>query len=245
MSGDLEGKRAIVTGGGSGIGKGIARVYADAGADVVITGRSFDRLEAAAQQIGPKVRAIQADVSREADVLQLFRDAFDDDAPLDILVNNAGAFAGDVVDDLELDDWQRVLDVNVTGVFLCSREAFRRMRPNGGGRIINIGSISANRARMHSTAYAASKHAVWGLTQALALDGRDDGIIVSCLNPGNTAVERRVGGRAVAGRDEGAEDLMTVDDVAQLALLMAILPPNVNLLEATILPVTQPYIGRG
>lgn len=245
MSVELAGKRAIITGGGSGIGKGIARHFVDAGAEVVITGRSPDRLNSTVAELGPSATPVVADVSSESDVQDLFRATVDEGQHVDILVNSAGAFAGDVVDDLDLTDWQRVIDVNLTGMFLCCREAFRHMRPNGGGRIINIGSISGSRPRAHSAAYSASKHAVWGLTQALALDGRQDGVVVSCLNPGNTMVERRADGHAVAGRDEGVEPMMDVDSVARLAFLMAALPPEVNLLEATILPTTQEYVGRG
>lgn len=245
MTETLEGRNAIVTGGGSGIGKAIARIYVAAGARVVIAGRSAGRLQATADELGPSVRAVPTDVTNEDDVRNLFVGAMEGQDRIDILVNSAGAFAGDVVDDLTLESWRTVMDVNVTGSFLCAREAFRYMRPRGGGRIINVGSISGARPRAHSAAYASSKHAVWGLTQALALDGRDDGVVVSCLNPGNTAVERRVDGHETAGREEGAEPMMGAEHVARLALLMATVPSDVNLLEATLLPVAQHYVGRG
>jgi NAD(P)-dependent dehydrogenase (short-subunit alcohol dehydrogenase family) len=241
----MAGRHAVVTGGGSGIGRAIAAAYADAGARVVIAGRSLQRLRQVAEGIGPTVRPVQADVTDENDVRRLFMTATSDGAPVDVLVNSAGAFAGGVVDDLGLEDWHAVMQVNVTGTFLCAREAFRYMRPRGGGRIINIGSIAGSRARAHSTAYTASKHAVWGLTQALALDGRDDGIAVSCLNLGNTDVERRADGVAAAGRAEGPEPMMGADHVGRLALLMATVPRDVNLLEATMLPIGQAYLGRG
>jgi NAD(P)-dependent dehydrogenase (short-subunit alcohol dehydrogenase family) len=149
-------------------------------------------------------------------------------------------------DEFSLADWNDVMSVNVTGTFLSSREAFRTMKRQGdGGRIIIVGSIAAHRSRPHSAAYASSKHAVWGLTQALAIDGREFGISVSCLQPGNTQVERRADGRAHGGRDEGSETMMPSQDIARTALLMATLAPGTNLLEATVLPIQQPYIGRG
>jgi NAD(P)-dependent dehydrogenase (short-subunit alcohol dehydrogenase family) len=243
--GVMSGRTAVVTGGGSGIGKVIAQTFVDAGAHVVIAGRSAERLERVAEALGTNARAVTTDVTNEEDVRRLFEAATDDGGTVDLLVNSAGAFAGAVVDDLTLDAWRMVMEVNVTGTFLCSREAFRHMRPRGGGRIINIGSIAGSRAREHSTAYSASKHAVWGLTQALALDGRDDGIVVSCLNPGNTQVERRADTVAAAGRAEGPEPMMEAEQVGRLALLMATMPPDVNILEATMLPVSQRYIGRG
>lgn len=243
--GDLDGRTAIVTGGGSGIGKVIAQVFAGAGARVFIAGRSAERLERTADELGANVRAVTTDVTNEDDVRRLFEVATGAGGSVDLLVNSAGAFAGSVVDDLTLEAWRTVMEVNVTGTFLCAREAFRHMRPRGGGRIINIGSIAGSRAREHSTAYSASKHAIWGLTQALALDGRDDGIVVSCLNPGNTQVERRADTVAAAGRAQGPEPMMEAEQVGRLALLMATMPPDVNILEATMLPVSQPYIGRG
>lgn len=244
MVDELRGRLSIVTGGGSGIGRAIAAAFAAAGAQVLVSGRSAPKLERTADELGPAVRAVAADVTDEDDVRRLFATAAELGG-VDVLVNSAGAFAGSVVDDLTLAQWRNVMDVNVTGTFLCAREAFRQMRPRGGGRIINVGSIAGTRAREHSTAYATSKHAVWGLTQALALDGRDDGIAVSCLNPGNTAVERRADTVAAAGRAEGPEPMMDAAQVARLALLMATVPSDVNLLEATVLPIAQRYLGRG
>jgi NAD(P)-dependent dehydrogenase (short-subunit alcohol dehydrogenase family) len=243
----LRGAVSIVTGGGSGIGKAIARGLSEAGASVTITGRSPERLQKAAQEIGQGVRTVAADVASEPDVQRLFEDVLGaHDGRLDLLVNSAGAFGGARIDELEIDVWRHVLDVNVTGAFLCTREAFRAMRERGlGGRIINIGSTSGARARHHSAAYTTSKHALVGLTACTALDGREFGIVASCLNPGNTDVERRRDGRPKADRDGGVEPLMDAQDVADVALLMASLPRDVNLLDATILPVDQLYLGRG
>jgi NAD(P)-dependent dehydrogenase (short-subunit alcohol dehydrogenase family) len=243
----LEGTVAIVTGGGSGIGKAIARGLAEAGAIVTIIGRDGSRLQKAASDIGGQVASAVGDVTDEADVRRIFGDVLErHDGRIDLVVNSAGAFDGAPFDRLELDAWRRVMDVNVTGAFLCAREGFRAMKASGRpGRIINIGSVSGSRPRHDSSAYTTSKHALWGLTQSIALDGREHGITASCLNPGNTAVERRAHGHAAAGRDEGVEPLMEVEDVARLAVLMASVPPDVNVLEATILPIRQAYLGRG
>ena len=131
--------------------------------------------------------------------------------------------------------------VNLRGPFLCTRAAFRIMKEQGGGRIINIGSISAQRVRPNSAPYSTSKFGITGLTHATALDGRDYGIVCSCLHPGNTLVERRE--ESDAPTDD--EPMMTVDELAQAAATMATLPLHVNMLEAIVLPVGQLYVGRG
>ncbi len=246
--GQLDGKVAIVTGGGTGIGKGIAKAFVDEGCSVVIAARNQDRLQAAADELGANggtVVAIATDVTDEGQVADLFAKTMDQFGKLDILVNNSGAFDGGPVEDLTMDQWQRVIQVNVTGPFLGSREAFRIMKKQGGGRIINVGSIAAQKPRHSSSPYTTSKHAVWGLTQSLALEGRDHGIAVSALHPGNVAVERRADGKSATGRDEGPEPLISTADMGRTALLMATLPPDANMLEAIILPLGQDYLGRG
>jgi NAD(P)-dependent dehydrogenase (short-subunit alcohol dehydrogenase family) len=246
--GQLAGKVAIVTGGGTGIGKGIARAFAAEGCSVVIAARNAARLDAAARELaatGSAIVAVPTDVTDEVQVKNLFKKAIDRFGRLDILVNNSGAFDGGRIDKVSTEAWKRVMDVNVTGPFLCTREAFAIMKEAGGGRIINIGSISAQRAREHSAPYTTSKNAIWGLTQCTALDGREFGIAASCLHPGNTMVERRADGRSATGRDMGAEPMVSVEDMARTALLMATLPPETNMLEAIVLPIAQPYIGRG
>jgi len=246
--GQLDGKVAIVTGGGTGIGKGIAKAFVDEGCSVVIAARNQDRLQAAADELGANggtVVAIATDVTDEGQVADLFAKTMDQFGKLDILVNNSGAFDGGPVEDLTIDQWQRVIQVNVTGPFLGSREAFRIMKKQGGGRIINVGSIAAQKPRHSSSPYTTSKHAVWGLTQSLALEGRDHGIAVSALHPGNVAVERRADGKSATGRDEGPEPLISTADMGRTALLMATLPPDANMLEAIILPLGQDYLGRG
>jgi NAD(P)-dependent dehydrogenase (short-subunit alcohol dehydrogenase family) len=245
--GTLDDKVALITGGGSGIGKSIAKALAGEGCTVVLASRNAERLAAAVDEIcgenGTAVSVV-ADVTVEAQVQALFAEVVRRYNRLDVLVNSPGAFEGGRIDTLSLETWRRVLDTNLTGPFLCTREAFRIMKDAGGGRIINVGSISAHRARMHSSPYTSSKFGIWGLTQCTALDGREFGIAASCIQPGNTLVERRTDLRTHSGRDEGPEPMMTVEEVARVALLMATLPPGVNLLEATVLPIEQPYIGR-
>ena len=246
--GQLDGKVAIVTGGGSGIGKGIAKAFADEGCSVVIAARNAARLNAAAAELsrdGATIVAIPTDVTEEEQVISLFAKMMDQFGRLDVLVNNSGAFDGGPVEDLTMEQWQKVIQVNVTGPFLGSREAFKIMKKQGGGRIINVGSIAAQKPRHSSSPYTTSKHAVWGLTQSLALEGRDHGIAVSALHPGNVAVERRADGKSATGRDEGPEPLISTEDMGRTALLMATLPPESNMLEAIVLPLGQDYLGRG
>jgi NAD(P)-dependent dehydrogenase (short-subunit alcohol dehydrogenase family) len=241
--GQLTGKVAIVTGGGSGIGKGIAKAFADEGCAVVIAGRGLERLNAAAVELsasGSPVIAVQTDVTDEAQVLSLFSQAMQRFGRLDILVNSSGAFDGGAIEDLTLKAWDNVMGACVTGPFLCTREAFKIMKKAGGGRIINIGSISAQRARDKSAPYTTAKHAIWGLTQSAALEGRPYGISVGCLHPGNIAVERRT-----QGAKPDPEPMIGTEQMGRVALLMATLPPEANMLEAIVLPVDQLYIGRG
>ena len=246
--GQLDGKVAIITGGGSGIGKGIAKAFADEGCSVVIAARNTERLDAAAAELsagGATVISIPTDVTSEDQMISLFAKTMDQFGKLDVLVNNSGAFDGGPVEELTMEQWQKVIDVNVTGPFLGSREAFKIMKKQGGGRIINIGSIAAQKPRHSSSPYTTSKHAVWGLTQSLALEGRDHGIAVSALHPGNVMVERRGDGKSATGRDEGPEPLISTEDMGRTALLMATLPPGSNMLEAIVLPLGQAYLGRG
>lgn len=241
MDESLRERTAIITGGGSGLGKAIAAAYAQAGVNVVIAGRSLSRLSVTADELGTQVQAIQADVTDENQVQTLFKESASAHGRIDIVVNSAGSFGRSIVAEHALEDWNRIVSVNLTGTFLCCREAFRHMTATGGGRIINIGSLAAHRPRPESAAYSASKHAVLGLTKSLALDGREHGIVVSCLNPGHTGVERVVASQ----EGDGAPDaMMDPADVGRTALLMATLPATVNLLEATVLPSMQPYLGR-
>ncbi len=245
----LDGKIALVTGGGTGIGKGIARAFSNAGAQVTIAARNVDRLNQAAEEIatasGNEVVPVAMDVTDEESVASVFADIMQRHGRLDVAVNNSGLVEGDPIETLASDKWQRVMDTNVTGMFYCIREAFKIMRPQGGGKIINIGSIAAQRARHSSAAYTTSKHAVWGLTQSAAVEGRDHNIAVGALHPGNILVERRMDGRSGSGRDEGPEPMIEVDTIARTALMMATMPLDVNVFEAIVIPNQQPYIGRG
>lgn len=242
--GKLDGKIAVVTGAGRGIGRGIARGLAAEGAFVVLAARSTDQLADAVTEItgaGGQATAIPTDVTEEGQVRALFQQVRQRFGRLDIQVNNAGAFDGGPLDSLSLEAWNKVIAVNLTGPFLCTREALRIMKPQGGGRIINVGSISAQRVRPNAAPYGASKHGLWGLTQVTALEGREYGVTCGCLHPGNVRVERR----SDSGRSSDEEPMMEVDEIAQAAVLMATLPPHVNMLEAIVLPMGQLYVGRG
>jgi NAD(P)-dependent dehydrogenase (short-subunit alcohol dehydrogenase family) len=242
--GQLEGKVALITGAGSGIGKGIARAFAAEGARLALSGRTASRLEqaaAACRELGAEALALPCDVTDEAQVAALFARTLEAFGRVDVLVNNAGAFDGGPADELSLEAWQRVIDVCLTGPFLCSREALRAMKRQGGGRIINIGSISAQMPRMDSVPYTTAKFGLSGMTRALGLEARAHGIAVSILHPGNTLTERREAGASAADQ----EPMMTVDELATTAVTMAALPPHVNMLEAIVLPVEQLYLGRG
>lgn len=240
----LQDRIAIVTGGGTGIGKGIALAFAAEGAKVVLASRNRDNLDAAAAEIsgaGGSAMVVPTDVTVEAEVIDLFRQTTEAHGRLDILVNNSGISTGTPTDELSLEDWQRVVDVNLTAAFLCSREAFRVMKPQGRGRIVNVGSVSAKVPRPNSAPYTATKFGLEGLTRSLAVDGRAHGIAVSVVQPGNT--ESLIWqGREAAAEKEG---IMAAADVASAVVTMVSLPDGVNLFESTILPVTMPLLGRG
>jgi len=240
----LKDQVALVTGAGQGIGRGIALGLAREGCSVVLSGRRQSTLEAVAGEIaalGAQAFVQTADVSSESDVEALFAAVQQRFGQIDILVNNAGAFDGGPLDEVTLAAWNNVIGACLTGTFLCSRAAFRMMKPRRSGRILNIGSISAQRPRENATPYAAAKFGVWGLTQAIALDARPHGIVCSCLHPGNVLVERRT----ASGVRSDDEPMMSIDSMADAAIAMLTLPPDVNFLEAIVLPRDQAYLGRG
>lgn len=242
--GKLDGKVAIVTGGNRGIGRAIGAAFAAEGCAVVLAARDEARLREAADGIaatGAAAAAVPTDVTDERQVEALFAGAMQRFGRLDILVNNAGAFDGGPLDELSLESWEKVMAVNLRGPFLCTRAAFRIMKAQRTGRIINIASISAQRVRPNSAPYSTTKHGLWGLTQCAALEGREYGISASCLHPGNTLNERRAQRQTV----QDDEPMMTCEELAETALLMATLPSHVNMLEAIVLPVGQLYVGRG
>ena len=196
--GQLEGKVCIITGGGTGIGKGIARAFAKEGATLVLAARQLDRLNDSAEEMrgyGSPTNVIQTDVTSEEQVKRLFETTMTDYGKLDILVNNSGVFDGGPIDEIPLETWMKVINVNLTGVFLCTREAMKIMKPQRSGRIINIGSISSNMPRMNSAPYATSKHGIIGLTKSTALEGREYGISAGALHPGSRrgGMERSLG----------------------------------------------------
>lgn len=236
----LEGKIALITGANRGIGRGIAEAFAAEGAALTLMARDAALLNETAEalkQSGAAVLAVPADVTDEKQVQEVFRQAMDRFGRLDILVNNAGTFAGyGAIDNVSVEAWDQIIAVNLRGPFLCTREAFRIMKQQRDGRIINIGSIASQRVRPHSAAYSTTKHGLWGLTQVTALEGRDHGISCGCLNPGNVRVEKRA---------SDPEPMMSVADIAQATVAMATLPPRVNMLEATVLVIDQPFLGRG
>jgi NAD(P)-dependent dehydrogenase (short-subunit alcohol dehydrogenase family) len=239
----LTGKIALITGASSGIGKGIAEAFAAAGASLILTARRAERLAQLAESLqtaGSTVLAVPADVTLEPQVEEVFRQTVERFGQLDILVNNAGVFDGGPLDELSLETWEKVMAVNLRGPFLCTRAALRVMKQQRSGRIINIGSISAQRVRPNSAPYSTSKFGLAGLTQVTALEGREYGITCGCIHPGNTEVETLAN-----ARHRSKEPVMQIEEWAQLAVTMAALPPHVNLLEAIVLPLEQPYLGRG
>lgn len=248
--GKLDGKIAIVTGGGSGIGKGIARGLSAEGATIVVAGRRREALNQTVEEIlalGQKAVAIPTDVTDEAQVSALFAATVERFQRVDILVNNAGATDGGPLDELSVETWDKVIGTNLRGPFLCTRSALRLMKPQGGGRIINIGSISAQRPRLNSGPYSTSKFGIWGLTLTTSLEGRAHGISACCLHPGNVrleTVDENVGS-ATGISDYAKEPKMEVEEIAEVAVLMASLPPHINMLEAIVLPVKQAYLARG
>lgn len=249
----LKDRVAIVTGASSGIGRGIAEAYAAAGARTIVVARRrsvLDEVVATIAGASGAAMAIPCDVTKEADVAALFEKVRTACGRIDVVVNNAGVAAGRPIDEMSLDYWNDVVAVNLTSIFLMSREAVRAMKAQTpqGGRIINMGSVSAKTPRPDSIAYTATKHAVQGMTHQLTMDGRRYGIVASVIHPGATlssfSLQR---GRTSAGPGASPGDyIMAASDVARVAVLMASLPPEVNLYEATILPnEMRSFIGRG
>ena len=251
MTKQLSDRVAIVTGASNGIGRGIAESLAAAGAKTIA--RRTEMLAEVASGIrnaGGTALPLTTDVTREDQVVRLFRQTCETYGRVDVLVNNAGVPTHVPVEDITLKYWQEVLDVNLTAAFLCSREAVKIMKSQTpqGGRIINIGSISAKSPRPDSLPYTATKFALQGMTHQLTLDGRKYGVVASILHPGATLSSfstRR--GRTKAGPGATPDDyVMAAEDVAKIVVLMCSLPPEVNLYEATILPNhMRSFIGRG
>lgn len=245
---------ALVTGGGTGIGKAAAKALLQAGYQVVITGRTIDKLEAALSDIGGtqvNTLAVASDVGDPESVKQLFARLTEKFGRLDVLFNNAGTASPPVpMEELSYAQWMNVVNANLTGSFLCAQEAMRLMKSQSpqGGRIINNGSISANTPRPFSAPYTATKHAITGLTKSIALDGRPDRIACSQIDIGNAATEMtQVISTGVIQADGTlkAEPTMHVDHVGQAVVQIANLPLESNILFMTIMATTMPYVGRG
>ncbi len=239
----LEGRVAVVTGASSGIGEACAIVFAQKGAKLVLAARRAERLEklvARLEAMGAEALAVATDVTDEAAVQNLFDSAVERFGTVDVLINNAGIADSTPVDEMSLDLWQQVIQTNLTSAFLCSRAAFRVMKGQQRGRIINVGSISARVPRQHSPAYAASKWGLDGLTRSLAIDGREHNIAASIFHPGIVATEIAPG--AVKLPDDLTADPM---DIAAAIVHMADLPDHLNFYEALIVQNKIPFLGRG
>jgi NAD(P)-dependent dehydrogenase (short-subunit alcohol dehydrogenase family) len=248
------GRVALVTGAGSGIGRSVSLALQAAGYSVVLAGRRTAELEqtaASAVKDGGKVLPLPSDVTRQESVKALFAQVGDVFGRLDVLFNNAGTSGRAMpLEDLTLEQWNKVVAVNLTGAFLCAQEAIKLMKAQQprGGRIINNGSLSAHSPRPNSAPYTSTKHAMTGLTKCISLDGRKYDIACSQIDIGNAATEmteRMSGGIVQANGAEMPEPRMDVRHVADAVLYMANLPLDANVQFMTLMATTMPFIGRG
>jgi NAD(P)-dependent dehydrogenase (short-subunit alcohol dehydrogenase family) len=246
-------KTAIVTGAGTGIGKATALAFLREGWSVVLAGRRNELLIRTRSEAPDNAKAlvVPTDVTDPSAVRHLFQKTEETFGRLDILFNNAGTGARAVpVEELTFEEWKRVVDVNLTGAFLCTQEAVRIMKRQtpGGGRIINNGSISAHTPRPNSAPYTATKHAITGLTKSTALDGRAFNIACGQIDIGNAATDLTARMKDGVLQPHGAvvpEPRMDVEHAAQAVLSMAQLPLETNVLFMTIMATAMPYVGRG
>ena len=247
-------KIAIVTGAGTGVGRGAALALMQAGFTVVLAGRRKDKLEEVAKEgaaAGGKSLVVPADIADPASIKALFAKTKETFGRLDVLFNNAGVGAPAVpIEDLPYDKWKAVVDTNLNGTFLCTQEAFRIMKDQTprGGRIINNGSISAHTPRPFTIAYTATKHAITGLTKSTALDGRAYDIACGQIDIGNAVsplTERMVEGILQPNGQKMKEPRMDVDHVGQAVVYMAGLPLESNVLFMTVMATKMPFVGRG
>jgi NADP-dependent 3-hydroxy acid dehydrogenase YdfG len=242
----------VVTGAGSGIGRAVARGLLDAGWRVALAGRRRDALrETAGHHADRSALVVPTDVADPPSVSALFAAVNARWGRVDLLVNNAGTFgpAGEV-DEIAVDEWVAAVAVNLTGAFLCAREAFAAMKAQDprGGRIVNNGSISAHTPRPGSAAYTATKHAITGLTKSLSLDGRRHGIACGQIDIGNAATEMTAGFARGTRQADGRvvpEPTFDVRHVAEAVLYMAELPLDANVQFLTLTATAMPFIGRG
>ncbi len=252
MSG--EGKIAVVTGAGSGVGRGAALALAADGWTVAIAGRREEALtetmELAGENAG-RLMSVPTDVSSDESVASLFAATVAAHGRIDLLFNNAGGNVPSTsLEEMTPEQWRGVVDVNLTGVFLCTREAMLVMREQDpkGGRIINNGSISAHTPRPGSAAYTSTKHAITGLTKSTALDGRKHDIACGQIDIGNAATPmtaRMAGGVPQADGTSKSEPTMDIDNISNAVVYMASLPLDANVLFMTVMATKMPFVGRG
>ncbi|QFR32597.1 SDR family oxidoreductase [Ancylobacter sp. TS-1] len=242
---------ALVTGAGTGIGKAAAIALSEAGFTVVLTGRRAEPLEAVAALLGGNGHVVTSDVADAASVAALFETVAQRFGRLDVLFNNAGGWsAATPIEDIPLEDWQRVVNVNLTGVFLCTQAAIRLMKAQDpkGGRIINNGSISAHAPRPLTGPYTATKHAVSGLTKQVALEGRAHNIACGQIDIGNAdtdmAVKMKTGILQANGQIM-VEPTFDPAHAGRAVAYMASLPLDANVLTMTIMATNAPFVGRG
>jgi NAD(P)-dependent dehydrogenase (short-subunit alcohol dehydrogenase family) len=246
-------KTAIITGAGTGIGKATALAFLREGWRVVLAGRRVDRLMQTKSEApdGAEALVVPTDVTKPDEVRRLFQRTEEEFRRLDVLFNNAGTGAPSVpLEDISFEEWKRIVDVNLTGVFLCTQEAFRLMKKQQpqGGRIINNGSISAHAPRPNSVPYTSTKHAITGLTKSTALDGRPFSIACGQIDIGNAATDLTARMKDGVIQAYGAivpEPRMDVEHAAQAVLTMAKLPLETNVLFMTIMATSMPFVGRG
>ena len=245
------GRIALVTGAGSGIGRAVSLALHAAGYSVVLAGRRRDALEQTAASGGGRMLAVPTDVTSPDSVRALFAKIQEAFGRLDVLFNNAGANAPAIpLEELSYEQWMQVVAVNLTGSFLCAQEAIRLMKAQEpmGGRIINNGSISAHVPRPNSAPYTSTKHAITGLTKSISLDGRRHRIACGQIDIGNAATEmteRMTAGVPQANGTTAVEPRMDVRHVADAVLYMANLPLDANVQFLTVMATNMPFIGRG
>jgi NAD(P)-dependent dehydrogenase (short-subunit alcohol dehydrogenase family) len=246
---------ALVTGGGTGVGRAIAKALGAAGYKVVISGRRTDVLQKAAGELGKETGAeflaVPADVGEPAAVRALFDAVTEKHGRLDLLVNNAGINVPNVpMEEVSFEHWNAIVAANLTGTFLCTQQAFRLMKSQNprGGRIINNGSVSATTPRPNTAPYTATKHAITGLTKSTALDGRNFDIACGQIDIGNASTDmtkKMAAGVMQANGSLAAEATIDASHIADAVVYMASLPLSANVLTMTVMATQMPFVGRG
>lgn len=246
-------KSVIITGAGSGIGRAVALEMLQVGFRVVLAGRRADALQETIALAGDRADAVAVptDVTDPSSVERLFQQAVDAFGRVDVLFNNAGVSApGMPLEDVDFADWKRVVDVNLTGAFLCTQQAFRQMKRQtpAGGRIINNGSVSAQTPRPNSASYTATKHAITGLTKSTSLDGRKYNIACGQIDIGNAGTDmtsKMSAGVPQANGSMAPEPTINVRHIAEAVIFMAGLPLDANVQSMTVMATSMPLVGRG